>query len=126
MNTTQIGRLGERLAAKYLKQNGYKILEANKRQSHNEIDLIATDSQYIVFVEVKARSTDTSLNLPYGSPASAVTKAKQARTLQAAMAYLASHPSQKQPRMDVIEVYLDKATHRPLKINHIENAYAKR
>lgn len=126
MKTVEIGRLGEAYAAKFLKKQGYRILEKNKHQSHNEIDLIVSDKQYLVFVEVKARSVSEDLYLSYGSPASAVDRAKQRRTIQAAQAYLSTcgkREKQKQPRMDVIEVFLEKETHRLLKINHIVNAF---
>ena len=124
MKTVEIGRIGEHLSAKYLKKKGYKILERNLHESHNEIDLIVSDRSYIVFVEVKTRSVREDFYLPYGSPASAVDRSKQLRTIRAAQTYLAScKQNKKQPRFDVVEVYLDKDTHKPLKINHIENAF---
>ena len=126
MKTVEIGRIGEAYAAKFLKKQGYRILDKNKHQSHNEIDLIVTDRQYLVFVEVKARSVDENLYLAYGSPASAVDRPKKKRTVQAAQAYLATcreREQRKQPRMDVIEVFLHKDTHKLLKINHIINAF---
>lgn len=127
MTTTDIGRLGEAIAVKYLKKNRYKILAKNKHQSHNEIDIIATDRQHIVFVEVKARTVSDDLQLQYSSPASAVTKGKQIRTIQAAKEYLyanqKSKHTKKQPRMDVIEVFLSKDTLKPLRINHIIDAF---
>lgn len=126
MTTTEIGRRGEQIAEKYLKQCGYKILERNKHESHNEIDLIAINKEYILFVEVKTRSASLAndLYLPYGTPAAAVDRKKQLRTVRAAQAYLLSNGSKgKQPRMDVIEVYLDKYTGKTLKINHIPDAF---
>ncbi len=126
MKNVEIGRLGEAYAAKFLKKNGYRILEKNKHESHNELDLIVTDKDFLVFVEVKARSVREDFHLPYGSPASAVDRQKQRRTVKAAQAYLLScrkKEQEKQPRMDVIEVFLERDTHRLLKINHIVNAY---
>ncbi len=126
MKTVEIGRIGESYAAKFLKKQGYRILDKNKHQSHNEIDLIVTNRQYLVFVEVKARSVDETLYLAYGSPASAVDRSKQKRTVKAAQAYLTTCRAcdqRKQPRMDVIEVFLHKDTHKLLKINHIINAF---
>lgn len=122
-STTEIGRLGEKLAAKYLKRSKYKIIESNKHESHKEIDIIASNKEYIVFVEVKTRSVGRDLYNRYGSPASAVDKKKQTNLIYAANAYLAKNVTYKQPRMDVIEVYLDKDTKKLLNINHIENAY---
>ena len=126
MKTVEIGRLGEAYAARFLKKNGYRVLEKNKHKSHNELDLIVTDKDYLVFVEVKARSVSEDFHLPYGSPASAVDRQKQRRTVKAAQAYLSSCRKKdqgKQPRMDVIEVFLEKDTHKLLKINHIVNAF---
>ena len=123
--TTDIGRLGERLAAKHLKKNHYKILESNIHESHKEIDIIAANKEYIVFVEVKTRSVGADLYNRFGTPASAVDKRKQANLLYAANAYLSTHRTDKQPRMDIVEVYLDKDTKKPLTINHIENAYSR-
>lgn len=126
MKTVEIGRLGEAYAAKFLKKQGYRILAKNNHQSHNEIDLIVSDKQYLVFVEVKARSVKEDLYLSYGSPASAVDRQKQKRTVKAAQAYMLTckkRESLKQPRMDVIEVFLEKETYRLLKINHIINAF---
>ena len=121
-----IGRYGEEEARKFLKKAGYKIVASNKRESHKEIDIIATDKEYIAFVEVKTRSVEDDLYNPYGTPASAVNKNKQNNLIAAARLYLKNNPSKKQPRMDVIEVYVQKGTDKILKINHIENAfYAK-
>lgn len=128
MNTTDIGRLGEKLAARYLRKHRYKIIETNKHLSHNEIDLIAVDKNYIVFVEVKTRSVMQNDNfLPYGTPASAVTQGKRNRTVTAAKDYLSANAyskhAKKQPRIDVIEIYLEKDTEKLLKLNHIIDAF---
>ena len=124
MTTTEIGRLGEELAVKFLKKNKYKIIERNKHCSHNEIDIIAKNKEYIVFVEVKTRSTENDLYSYFGTPAQAVTYSKKKRVLDAARSYLRTEGAKgRQPRIDVIEVYLEKDTHALLKINHIENAF---
>ena len=119
----QVGDFGELEACKYLKKNGYKIVSCNERQSHKEIDIIATDKKYITFVEVKTRSVYDDLYSAYGTPASAVTFSKRANLISAARSYLKSNPTDKQPRMDVIEVYLKKGTKEVLKINHFIDAY---
>ena len=49
-NTTSLGRYGEEIACEYLKNNKFKILEQNFYASHNEIDIIAENKQYIIFV----------------------------------------------------------------------------
>ena len=124
--TTTIGRLGEDVAVEFLKKNGYTVIERNYRASHNELDIIASDKKYIVFVEVKARTYKDPNSMPYGRPASAVTFGKRQRTLAAARQYLATHSTKgKQPRIDVIEIFLEPSGDgkEVYKINHIVNAF---
>lgn len=127
MKTVDIGRLGEDRAARFLKKNKFKIIERNLHVSHNEIDIIAISKKQriIAFVEVKARTVDKDLYSPFGTPASAVTKEKQRRTIEAARGYLRSNEKyfDFQPRFDVLEIYLDREDMKVLKINHIENAF---
>ncbi len=126
-NTTEVGRYGESVACFYLQSNKYKILEQNYYASPNEIDIIAENKKYIIFVEVKTRSCRPDKELEFGTPAMAVTASKQKRTLAAAQSYLLQHHTSKSPRFDVIEVYLSKASDgspaEVLKINHIEDAF---
>lgn len=127
MTTKDIGKLGEDIAIKFLKKNKYKILDRNLHVSHNELDIIALHkkSGIIAFVEVKTRSVDADLFSPFGPPSSAVTMQKQQRTIQATRGYLSLNPklNKYQPRLDVIEIYLNKHDKTLLKINHIENAF---
>ena len=124
MTTTDTGRLGEKAAAKFLRKNRYKIADMNVHSSHNEIDIIATNKEYIVFVEVKTRHTEPSLQSFFGSPAAAVNYSKQKRTIEAARHILSSGKyTGLQPRFDVIEIYLDKTSNKVLNINHILNAF---
>ena len=88
MTTTDIGRYGEKLAARYLRKKGYRIIERNIHKSHNEIDIIAVNKEFLVFAEVKTRSVDEDLYSEYGTPASAVTSAKQRRLIIAAKRYI--------------------------------------
>jgi putative endonuclease len=69
-----VGKYGEDLAAQYLEDRGYEILERNWRCAAGEIDLIAKQKEKIVFVEVKTRT-----GLGYGHPFEAITSAKSAR-----------------------------------------------
>ena len=94
----QIGKIGEDLATKYLSSSGYRILE----RKQGEIDIIATEKNKIIFVEVKART-----NLKYGRPAEAVTKTKQIHIEQTAQYYVCKNKLEnKQIRFDVVEEYL--------------------
>jgi putative endonuclease len=124
MKTVDIGRLGEKKAAHFLRNNGYRIVAKNIHISHNEIDIIAKNKDYIVFVEVKARSTDKDLSYDFVTPAGAVDRKKQQRTIAAARTYLATCKyNALQPRFDVIEVHLDKTDKSVIHINHITNAF---
>ncbi len=118
-NPNLSGRWGEAVAANYLRRKRYRILESNYRCRLGEIDLIAEDLRYLVFVEVKTRKDDR-----FASAAEFVDSRKQQRLIAAARLYLSQHETALQPRFDVIEVYAPDgpATRRP-RIRHIENAF---
>lgn len=123
-----IGHLGEDAALKYIQKKGYTIVDRNYRASHYEIDFIAENQHYLVFVEVKARSCTDPEHMAFGRPSEAVTYGKQKRTVAAAGEYLRTHPAKgKQIRLDVIEVYFNVpppgTPPSVLKIHHIENAF---
>ena len=124
-----IGDFGERMAARFLRRHGYRIVARNYRAGHLELDIVAKNRSEIVFVEVKTRSV-VSLDddMPYGPPSAAVNRAKKQNTVDAAYAYLRENPSKLSPRIDVIEVYLDKGSKKPkvLKINHFTDAVTGR
>lgn len=114
----EVARIGERLAAQYLKEQGYQILEHNYRLRTGEIDLIAKEGERIVFVEVKTRRT-----LKFGVPQAAVTLAKQKQISKIALSYLQTHDMLDMPcRFDVVAIFLSsKST--PDKLEHIQNAF---
>ena len=114
----KIGNLGEKIAAKFLKKSGYKILERNFVADGNEIDIIASKGELIAFVEVKSRSFKENVQL---SPAAAVTPEKQRKIIKTAKYYAAYNAREKILRLDVIEVIIDGK--RAKEINHIENAF---
>ena len=125
MTTKDIGDIGEKAAAKLLKKSGYKIRERNIHLSHNEIDIVAEDKLFLVFVEVKTRTKSDDYDSLYGVPSSAVDLKKRDRLIHAAIDYMKTRPTTKQPRMDVIEVWLDQS-HKVIQTNHITNAYGVR
>ena len=118
------GNFGEGEAAKMLKKKGYKILAKNRVEGDGEIDIIAADSEFIAFVEVKTRKYGVD-NPAEPRAASSVTPEKQRRIIKAAKAYLAYNPTNKKIRFDVVEVYYDKngAERRVQKIDHLEGAF---
>ena len=81
----QIGKLGEDLACKYLKENKYTIIERNFNCKQGEVDIIAYDTyrNELVFLEVKTR-----FNLVYGRPSEAVSKVKQRHIISVAKYYI--------------------------------------
>lgn len=111
----EIGKLGEDIAVNYLKQKGYKILDRNFECRQGEIDIIATDKNEIVFIEVKTRTSNK-----YGTPSEAVNKIKQKHMLQTIKYYLyIRNLSDEFVRIDVIEVYIKDNVY---KVNHIKKA----
>ena len=126
MTTKNIGNIGENAAAKYLKRHFFRIVERNYRFHRDEIDIIAKNRKFLVFVEVKTRSRNDVNDNDFGTPSSAVDAGKMSRTKKAAVGYISEHPENKRAiRFDVIEVYLDKNSEKPkiIDINHIENAF---
>ena len=114
-----IGAWGENLAAKYLKKQGYRILERNYSCRFGEIDLIVADRTYLVFVEVKLRKSDA-----VARAAEFVDLRKQNRLRTTAELWLSQHETERQPRFDVIEIYAPagEETKNPI-INHLEDAF---
>jgi putative endonuclease len=100
----KFGEKGESLAARFLKKNGYKILEQNYRTKLGEIDIIATERKTIVFVEVKTRKSTR-----YGSPKWAVTPLKQRKISMVALHYLkATKQTDARARFDVVAIILNR------------------
>ena len=91
------GAWGEMVAAQYLRNKKYTILGAGYRCRFGEIDLIASNREYIVFVEVKLRKSDK-----FAQAAEFVNFYKQNRLRTTASLYLAQNPTKLQPRFDVI------------------------
>lgn len=116
-NRRQTGSSAEKLAAQYLHKHGYKIVETNFRCRYGEIDIIATNKNDLVFIEVRAKK-----NLSFGAPEESVTGIKKERLVSLADYYLQKHNDlPMQWRIDVVAIELDskdKAT----RINIIENA----
>ena len=113
MNRRETGSRYEKQAAVFLEQKGYEILEMNFRCRRGEIDLVARDGEYLVFVEGKYRA-----DLRCGRPAEAVTPAKIQRIRTAALYYLTVRCGGRELpcRFDVVEIL---GGH----VNHIKNAF---
>jgi putative endonuclease len=113
-----VGQLGEALAAEYLRDRRYVIVETNYRRACGEVDIIARDRGALVFVEVKCRSSDR-----YGAPSEAVDARKQRQLSRIALEYLHARQLVDTPaRFDVISVRLHPDNQQPT-IEHIQNAF---
>lgn len=116
MKTTEIGRRGEAAVCMWLRRHGYQIVCQNFCIRGGEIDIIAENEEYLVFVEVKTRKP-RSLSSGYD----AVTEKKQARLIQTAAVWCAEHPTRLQLRFDIACVILQEE--RVLTVDYLENAF---
>lgn len=112
------GKLGEDAAKRHLQREGLKFLTANFRSKRGEIDLVFRDGEFLVFVEVKTRSSEA-----WARPAAAVNARKRRLLSQTALDYLRLLP---EPwvniRFDVVEVLL--FDEQPREIRHLRNTFA--
>lgn len=126
MGNLDIGRAGEDFACRYLLSKGYVILHRNYRSGHLETDIICENETHILFVEVKSR-TDIGKPSRYGRPGAACDWKKRQNLRLCAEEYLRKHPTNKKPRIDVIEVYLRRISGESVLsdkgLHHIENAF---
>ena len=110
-----VGREGEALAANFLQQKGYEIVDRNWRYGPKEIDIVARDGETMVFVEVKTRST-----LAFELPQEAVTKKKMKNLVEATDAYMLQYNIELEGRFDIVGVLNGNP---PKVIEHIEGAW---
>jgi len=110
-----LGQKGEEMAADHLKINGYKILFRNWKWGKHEIDIIAENKDYIVFVEVKTRTYDSLMD-----PAAAITNEKQKSIIYAADGYIKKYNINKESRFDVVTILKKDESYL---ISHIEYAF---
>lgn len=114
-----LGRWGEELAARYLKKKRYAVIAMNYYCRMGEIDIIAQNKEYVIFVEVKLRK-----NSEHGYAREFVTGQKQEKLRVAAEMWLMQNPTELQPRFDIIEIYAPQGieTKKP-QLNHLENVF---
>ncbi len=114
----EIGNIGEDLAVKYLKKNKYRIIERNFNVPKiGEIDIIAKDKDYLVFVEVRLRKSTS-----HGTAAETIDIYKQKRIIKAALTFMKQHNvCDVSARFDVVEVTGDITGEHT--VNLIKNAF---
>lgn len=110
-----LGKQGEELAARFLAEKGYSILETNWRFGRNELDLIAREGSIIVVAEVKTRHSNA-----LGEPEMAVTREKQRAIIRSANAYIRWKRLGAEVRFDIVSIIIRGET---VTINHIPDAF---
>lgn len=107
------GNKGEEIAANFLMENGYEIVQRNFRYRYSEIDLIVKKDGFLVFVEVKTRSSTA-----FGEPENFVSARQEAKIHQGAEEYIFKSDWHGPIRFDIVSVVLGKS----ISITHFEDA----
>jgi len=110
-----LGKLGEDLAAEYLKKEGYRIIKRNWTFGRHEVDIIAENKDFLVFAEVKTRTEE--LLIPVGD---IVNREKQRSIILCAEKYISWNNISRESRFDVIIVIVSEGVN---KIEHIPDAF---
>lgn len=120
MNIGKTGSEGEKRVAEFLRRRGFSIIKRNYLCRYGEIDIIAENEEFLLFVEVKTRKANSMV-----SGAQAVDAFKQRRILLTANDYIAKTEAEKQPRFDIAEVtvYNKEDGNLGYRLNYIENAF---
>jgi putative endonuclease len=113
-----LGDRGEKAAVRFLRKQGYRILQRQFRNAVGEMDIIAKDGDWIVFVEVKTRQSDAA-----GEPVEAVTFAKQKQLTRTALSYLKRYNLlEHAARFDVLSIIWPDDAAKP-EITHYRSAF---
>ena len=115
MNHIELGKQGEIIAKRFLKDQKMLILDSNYRWKKQEIDLIAREGDELIVIEVKTRKHES-----YGAPENAVTRVKQRNLIKAANAYIQERQLDLDVRFNVISIIHNAYETR---IDHIQNAF---
>ena len=111
----KLGKDGELIAFMFLQKEEYNILETNWRFQKAEIDVIAKKDGFLVFIEVKTRSSKK-----FGKPTDAIDKKKISLYRDAAEGYLGQYPTEDEIRFDVVSIIIAKDG---TQIEYISNAF---
>ena len=117
--TQEFGELGERIAERWLKRHGWRVVQRRFRNGHRDIDLVMEREGTVAFVEVKARRGGD-----FGGPLEAVNWSKQRELARSASVWIDRHgrPSDSY-RFDVVGVLVEGER---VRIRHVPNAFALR
>jgi putative endonuclease len=111
----KLGKDGELIAFMVLQRDGFTILETNWRFQKAELDIIAQKDGFLIFIEVKTRSSKK-----YGTLSDAIDKKKISLYKGAVEGYLEQYPSELEVRFDVVNIIIGKDE---TEIEHIPNAF---
>ncbi len=111
----ELGNIGEQIASDFLKEKGYRIRAQKYRFQKMEIDIIAENEEFILFVEVKTRSDDR-----LSKPEDSVHSKKRKNIIETANHYLESHGIEKEARFDIVSIIIQG---NKKSIRHIEDAF---
>lgn len=112
-----LGKEGEKIALRYLKDRNYRIVAKGFRMYRGEIDIIAFDRKALVFVEVKTRKSSD-----FGLPEESVTPTKQRQIIKIARGFMAKNNLHDvECRFDVLSLHFDED--KGYTVNHIKNAF---
>jgi putative endonuclease len=115
----EFGEVGERVAERWLRRRGWRVLQRRFRSGHRDIDLVAERDGLVAFVEVKARK-----GRQFGDPVEAVHWRKQRELVRSASVWIDRHGRPNETyRFDVIGVLVEGNS---VRIKHIENAFTPR
>lgn len=120
MNIGIVGEKGESMVARFLQQQGFTVLKRNYQCRYGEIDIIAQNNQFILFVEVKTRKADSLVPIE-----NAVDIRKRKRLILTAEDYLSKTECELQPRFDVALVTVNENPEEGsgYSLNYIKNAF---
>jgi len=116
MSNKYTGTKGEEMAAEFLIQNGYKIVERNWRFKHWEVDIIASKGNCMHFFEIKTRTSDM-----YGHPEESIGRKKMTNLRNAAEEYQYLHPEWKYVQFNVLAIKM--FFNQPVEIMLFEDVY---
>ena len=111
----KLGKDGELIAFMFLQKEGFSILKTNWNFQKSEVDIIAQDDSFLVFIEVKTRGSKK-----FGKPEDAIDKKKISLYKDAAEGYLEQYPTDAEIRFDVMSIVIAKDE---TQIEHIRNAF---
>ena len=111
----KLGKDGELIAFMILQKDGYNILQTNWKFQKAEVDIIAQKDGFVIFIEVKTRSSKK-----FGKPSDAIDKKKVSLYKDAVEGYLEQYPSELEVRFDVVNIIIGKEG---TEIEHIPNAF---